>query len=182
MRGKWPWFERPFTFDYPPEKFPDILERLRGTPVRVEALVRDVSKDVLTRCDGETWSIQENVGHLADVEPLWTGRIDDMLASAELMREADLKNAATFAAGHNDRTIGEVLASLREVRGELVRRLESLSNAEVALTSIHPRTKIRMRVCDLCTFVAEHDDYHLARITHLKRHFISRSEREPTSP
>ena len=39
MPGKFAWFERKFSFDFPVGKYPDIVERLRGTPVRVEERV-----------------------------------------------------------------------------------------------------------------------------------------------
>jgi hypothetical protein len=29
---RWPWIERTFNFDYPAEKWPDLLARVRGTP------------------------------------------------------------------------------------------------------------------------------------------------------
>lgn len=171
MSGKWPWFERRFTFDFPPEKFPDIIERLRGTPVRVEELVRGLSTDILTRRDGQAWSIQENVGHLPDIEPLWLGRIDDMLGGAETMREADLTNTKTHEADHNSQALPDLSAAFRAFRGQLIARLESLSIEQAAKSSIHPRTKLRMRIIDLCLFTADHDDYHLARISELKRMF-----------
>ncbi len=34
MPAKLPWFQREFAFHFPVEKYPDILERLRGTPER----------------------------------------------------------------------------------------------------------------------------------------------------
>ncbi len=169
MPGKWPWFERHFTFDFPPGKFPDIVERLRGTPARARELVHGLSPGVLTWRDGSAWSIQENVAHIADLEPLWTRRIDEMLAGAEVMSAADLTNAATFAGGHNDRSIGEVLDRVYAARGEIVERLEGLDDEQICRSSIHPRTKVPMRIVDLCAFVADHDDYHLARVTALKR-------------
>lgn len=173
MPGKWPWFERSFSFDFPVEKHPDVLERLRGTPARVEELTRNIPVEILTRQQGETWSIQENAGHLEDLEPLWMGRIDDMLARAEVMREADLTNAKTFAAKHNARALDDVTAAFRELRTQLVQRLESLGVSEMDLASFHPRTRIRMRIVDLCVFVADHDDYHLARIAELRRILVA---------
>ena len=172
MPAAWPWFERKFDFSFPPEKYPDILERLRGTPLRLQERVRDLSPDVCVRRDGDTWSIQENVGHIADVEPLWLGRIDDMLSGADVMREADLTNAKTFAANHHERPFADVLASVHTVRRGLIDKIDSLSAKQWAMTSLHPRTKIQMRIVDLCVFTAEHDDYHLARITELKRMFM----------
>jgi hypothetical protein len=32
----WPWIERTFHFDYPTLKFWDLVERVRGTPARLE--------------------------------------------------------------------------------------------------------------------------------------------------
>jgi len=177
MPGKWPWTERHFTFDSPVTKYPDVLERLRGTPPRVEALTRGLSPEVLTRRDGETWSIQQNIGHLTDTEPLGMGRIDEILAGVEVMRAADMTNAVTFAANHNDRPLSAVLADLHAARKRLVDRLEALNEDQWSASAMHPRTKIRMRIIDLGTFIAEHDDYHLARITELTRLFAEATQR-----
>ena len=57
------WMDRKFEFTTPVEQFPTVLERLRGTPARVEEKVRGLSSAVLTRRDGEAWSIQEHLGH-----------------------------------------------------------------------------------------------------------------------
>jgi len=124
-----------------------------------------------TRCDDDSWSIQENIGHLTDLEPLWAGRVDDILAGAEVMRAADMTNAATFAADHNNRSHAEVIGDLQAACDAFVERLEALDEAQWALSSLHPRTQVTMRIVDLCAFVAEHDDYHLARISELKRRF-----------
>ncbi len=173
MPAAWPWFERKFDFSFPPEKYRDILERLRGTPLRLEERVRDLSPEVCFRRDGDSWSIQENVGHIADLEPLWLGRADDILAGMEMMREADLSNTGTHQANHNERLMAKVLSSVREVRTTLMNRLESLTVEQMASVALHPRLKKPMRLVDLCHFVAEHDDYHLARISGLRTMFAS---------
>src|SRR6185295_5036408 len=54
---KWPWIERKFTFDFPVGKHPDIVERFRGLPARVEERVRGLTAAQLTWNDGG-WSIQ----------------------------------------------------------------------------------------------------------------------------
>ena len=71
------WFERKFETDLPAHLFPGVIERLRGTPARLEERVRGLTRDQLTRKPHDSWSIQENAGHLGDVEPLWLGRLDD---------------------------------------------------------------------------------------------------------
>ena len=168
MPAAWPWFDRKFDFSFLPEKYSDILERLRGTPLRLEERARSLTPDICVRRDGGSWSIQENIGHIADLEPLWLGRIDDILAGKETMRAADLTNTRTHEAGHNNRSIIEVLASVRDVRATLMDRLESLTVEQMASDALHPRLLVPMRLVDLCHFAAEHDDYHLARISELR--------------
>ena len=171
MSAKWPWFERKFDFGFPVGKYPDIIERLRGTPGRVEEMIRSYPPAILKRRDGDTWSIQENVGHLLDVEPLWSGRVEDILGGAETMRPADLTNQATHEANHNEASIETLMQSFRATRHELVARLDGLEPEAFGRTSNHPRLNQPMRIVDLCLFAAEHDDYHLARITKLARKF-----------
>ncbi len=47
MPTKLPWIERKFVFELPPAMFPNVLERLRGTPARVEERVASLSPDQL---------------------------------------------------------------------------------------------------------------------------------------
>src|SRR6187399_3219772 len=55
------WFDRRFPLGMLPEALPEILERLRGTPARLEDRTPNISRDRLVRRVGGTWSIQENV-------------------------------------------------------------------------------------------------------------------------
>jgi uncharacterized damage-inducible protein DinB len=171
MIAEYPWFERLFTFDLPVWMYPNVVERLRGTPARLEELVKSLDTRVLTRRDGEDWSIQENAGHLWDLESLWSGRLDDFLNGQEMLRAADLNNRKTYDANHNNNVIGAILDAFRRERLELVRRLDDLTEAQVQQTALHPRLVQPMRVLDHAFFVAEHDDHHLAQITRLKCKF-----------
>ena len=163
------WIDRTFDFSGTESRVPELIERLRGTPVRVEARVKDVSAEILTRRDGERWSIQENVGHLVKVEGLFLGRLDDFDGGAETLRAADMTNQRTWEAGFNELPLDEILGELRQVRGELVERLERMTPPEARRASFHPRLEVPMRVCDMMFFEAEHDDFHLARISELLR-------------
>jgi hypothetical protein len=161
--------ERTFRFDFPPEKFPDLLERVRGTPARVEELVRGLSRDALTRSDGAGWSIQQNIGHLIDLGYLPMRRIDQILAGEKVLIAADMANRATREADHNGREIGELLAEFRRDRGALVAKFESVDAADWGKSGIHPRLNQPFRIVDIAYFDSEHDDYHIARISELKR-------------
>jgi len=169
MANGWPWFERAFTFDFPPAKLPELVERLRGAPMRVAERARAAPRDSLaTPIDG-TWSIKRNIGHLVDLEALWLGRLDDMFAGAETLRAADVENRATSEADHDARSLDELLDGFATVRGEFVGRLESIDEADWGRSARHPRLDQPMRVVDIAHFAAEHDDYHIARITELGR-------------
>lgn len=111
-----------------------------------------------------SWSIQEHVGHLADLEALWLARVDDLAAGVEVLTEADLENTATWDAVHNSRAIDDILAEFRGRRSTLVHRLEALADEGWSRTSLHPRLRQPMSAVDLGFFVAEHDDHHLATI------------------
>lgn len=165
------WIERKFDFGAPASLFPQLLERLRGTPARLEERVRNLAPEALRRREGTTWSIQENVGHLLDVERLWQGRLDDYDAGLATLRAADMENRRTHAANHNDHDLAELLDGFRTARMRLVDRLERLDPAQVERSATHPRLGQPMRVMDMALFAAEHDDHHLARITELIREF-----------
>ena len=161
------WFEREFRFDLPAWMYPNVLERLRGTPARLEARLAGLPVAILTRRDGEGWSIQEHAGHLLDLGSLDIARLDDYEAGRERLRPADLENRKTHSADHNSNTIGNILAALSAERGEFVRRLDEYDEAFILRSALHPRLQTPMRVLDFAFFIAEHDDHHLARITEL---------------
>ena len=163
------WVEREFEFNLPLGVFPCVVERLRGTPARLEELVRALPHGVLTARRGDAWSIQEHVGHLLDLDELHEGRLEDYARRLDRLRPADMSNRKTYEAGHNDAALEDLLARFRAARASFVRRLEALGEEELALSALHPRLGKQMRVIDMAFFVAEHDDHHLATITELSK-------------
>ncbi|MBZ5681323.1 MAG: DinB family protein [Acidobacteriia bacterium] len=160
------WFERKFDFSFPVELHPNLCARLRGTPASLEEILQ-IPRDLLVRKQGEKWSIQEQAGHLLDLESLWMARVDDYSTDKSELTAADLSNRKTHEAGHNDRPIAQILAEFRTARLGLVNRVEKLDSALFARTMLHPRLKKPMRLVDHLFFAAEHDDHHLARIWEL---------------
>jgi len=158
------WFERKFDFTFPVGQYPNVCVRLRGTPARLEEMLRGVLRDVLVLKPGGKWSAQEHAGHLLDVEPLWMARVDDFLADGDMLTVADLSNRKTHEANHNMRELREILAGFRLERLRLVDRVGKLQPALFARSMLHPRLTQPMRLVDHLYFVAEHDDHHLARI------------------
>jgi uncharacterized damage-inducible protein DinB len=163
------WFDRTFAFTFGVEMGPCVLSRLRGTPPRLEELTHGLSQESLVRRIADTWSIQENAGHLLDLEELWAGRVMDFMTGKETLRAADLTNRRTHEARHNDTDIAAILDAFRQARARLLRSVESLEEADFGKTALHPRLRHPMRLVDHLFFVAEHDDHHLARIHRLRQ-------------
>jgi uncharacterized damage-inducible protein DinB len=163
------WFDRSFPSDLSPSMLPNIVERLRGTPARLEETVHKLPQSLLTRRWENSWSIQENAGHLSDLEPLWMARVRDLQAGKTELTVADLTNRVTWERNHNDAPLEAILRSFRTARGALVAELDTADQSLLEHSAKHPRLGTPMRLIDLAFFVAEHDDHHLARITQLKR-------------
>lgn len=161
------WTSRTFKFDHPVGHFPYFIERLRATVPRLEEQCGGLSEEILTRKPGGTWSIKENIGHLIDLEELHEGRLDDFRQGASILRAWDVTNARTTNANHNQRSLRELIAGFRTVRGRFIEGLAGLNTDELSRTAQHPRLNLPMRVVDMAYFVAEHDVHHLARISEL---------------
>ncbi|HEX8898800.1 MAG TPA: DinB family protein [Chthoniobacterales bacterium] len=165
------WFSRTFELGLAPDVAPEILERLRTAPDRLAGAVAGLSPELLTKRRDNKWSIQENAGHLFDLEPLWEQRFDDYARGAQTLHPADLENRKTHEAAHNARPIGDILAKFRAARLAIVEKIARMTPAELFRTALHPRLQQPMTVVDLCYFVAEHDDHHLTTIQDLRSSF-----------
>jgi uncharacterized damage-inducible protein DinB len=161
------WFERKFDFDFTQNIFPSIIERLSGTPARLEEKFKSIPEAIMSIRHEGGWTIKENAGHLTDLEPIFLGRFEDIKNGEPELRIADLQNTKTNLANHNDKPVAELLSEFRRIREQTIISIEDIDEETVFKSAIHPRLKTPMRTMDLFLFVAEHDDHHLARITEL---------------
>ena len=168
------WTDRRFKFDFPSGIYPEMIERLRGTPARLEELLSGLSPQILTTQADGRWSMQENAGHLLDLESLVSQRIDEYLAGNAALHAADMSNRKTYEARHNDLPVTTILNAFRIARHDIVQRLDTFDAGVFERTALHPRLNVQMRLVDMLFFQAEHDDYHLARISELKRKLLER--------
>jgi uncharacterized damage-inducible protein DinB len=168
MTARINWIHRTFNFDFPVDLYPEMVERLRGLPGRTADIVRGLPETVLTARDRDgRWSIREHLGHLISVDDLLEARLNDYDAGVAMLTAADMSNRRTEQADYNQEPTGEILRELRERRGGLVLRLEQLEPGDFARTAHHPRLDRPMRTVDAVYFFAEHDVYHLTRISEL---------------
>lgn len=161
------WFERKFAFQGLEGTLPGIIERLKYTPDRALIKLQQVPKEVLTQKNKNAWSMLEHIGHLDDLEPIWIERVKNIINGDKHLAPADLQNTTTHQAGHNKQELSKIVDRFREKRNEFISLC--LNSGEIAeqKSALHPRLNTPMRIIDICYFVAEHDDHHLACIEEL---------------
>ena len=163
-----PWFERHFPSIEDNGRLPGILERLEGTPHRLTARFQSTPElDAVTHPAG-TWSLRQEIGHLGDLEPLWTIRMQQIIHGESHLMVADLSNTQTHQSDHDAQSVAELIQRFAVLRTKTVTLLRSVRAEELEHVAIHPRLGTPMRLIDLAYFVAEHDDHHLAQITALQ--------------
>lgn len=165
------WIDRKFEFSYPVELYPEIIERVRGASARLDEYLNSAPAEILTRRDDGHWSIQENAGHLFDLDALTLERIEQYVAGVPVLHAADITNRKTGEANYNNVSAATIARAFRKRRVEVVNRLESLDAEMFARSAVHPRLNIPMRLVDFVFFEAEHDDYHFTRINELLKLF-----------
>ncbi|MDD3731394.1 MAG: DinB family protein [candidate division Zixibacteria bacterium] len=165
------WIDRKFELNYPVGVFPCVVARIKGTPARLEEIAASLTPELLTAPVENGWTIQENIGHLIDSEALFSRRLNDYLSGHETLQPASLDGRKTAASNHNARDIKDILRMFRMVRGAFVTQLEALDENMVGRSALHPRLNIQMRLIDMVYLMAEHDDFHIARIYELIEHF-----------
>lgn len=157
-----PWFERNLTFGLPKEMLPYYLERLEGTPIRIERKVRGISNDVLSNRLNNKWSIKQHLGHLAEVDEIANKRIAEMISGVPVLSPAVFEPK-----DYNPWPIEKVLDYFRSNRMKNLRAYEAVSENDLLKSSMHPRLKVPMTPVDLAWFDAEHDDHHLVKINEI---------------
>ena len=167
-----PWFERTFDFSFPVTNFPVIFSRLEGTLFHLQSILINADDDYCSY-NSEGWSVKEHLGHLSDLEDLWWKRLQDFLDRKEMLTPADLTNTKTKEAGHNQKTLEQLMQQFVAERQRILETVYEFDRGTLGLLSVHPRLQQPMRLIDLLYFVAEHDDHHIAKISGLLRKPVS---------
>ncbi len=163
-----PWFERSFHFDFPVGLFPVIFSRLEGSIFRLHSILLNADDEYCSHST-QGWSVKEHLGHLYDLEELWWKRLLDFQQNKVVLSAADLTNKKTAEAGHNEKTLEQLLQQFTLERQKLLETIYGFDAELLSRTSVHPRLNQPMRLIDSLYFVAEHDDHHIAAISNLLR-------------
>ena len=155
------WFDRKFDFSFGMDKYAHLLYRLEQAPILFNQNLSTLSEEVQILKPNGKWSIKENIGHLAVLEPLWRTRIQEIKEGKIEMSPADLNNTLTNETGFNRNPLDELLMTFSVERNKTIEILKNLEQIDFSKKSIHPRLQQPMRIVDTMYFVAEHDQHHL---------------------
>src|SRR6476620_9928529 len=125
------WLNRTFPTIEDTGLLPDIIERLEGTPARLEEKIRSHKGTINNKPLPDKWSVKQEIGHLIDLEWLGQTRIDQLKAGLSELVAADMNNRKTQEANHDDKSFDELLAAFRNERSKLVASFRSLSDADL---------------------------------------------------
>jgi uncharacterized damage-inducible protein DinB len=168
MLRQTPWLERTFHFNYPLSHVLVIFSRLEGSLFRLQAILMNADDE---RCsyNKDGWSVKEHLGHLYDLEEIWWKRLQDFLDRKTILSPADITNTKTKEAGHNDKSLEQLMQQFINERQRMLETIYTLDRLTLGFTAVHPRLNQEMRLIDLLFFVAEHDDHHITSISEILR-------------
>lgn len=169
---KAPWLQKQFVFNSDLKMLPLLIERLRGTHLRLLERTDKLTEQQLTEKLNNKWSINEHIGHLLDLESLWEQRVIDYHNSAKFLTNADMENKKTEEANYNSKITKQIIAEFALKRQKLITDLEKLSDEQVFQKIHHQRLNVHMNAADTAYFIAEHDDHHIASITEIRNQLL----------
>jgi hypothetical protein len=159
-----PWNERTLPFGRSTEELPLLAERLLGTPARLWQLTAQADREQLSLRRSGTWSVMEHIGHMLLLDDHMEQRLDDFSAKRPQLSTIDLSGQNAQLEGHRRRELGDLLEEFRLRRTGLVQGLLALDPEALRHSAQHPCRSMNMRPVDMATFLAEHDDHHLALV------------------
>ena len=142
------------------------LQRLERGPDDLASAIRGQGEAVLSRRpDPKNWAAKEVVCHLRDIEELFKGRFDLLIAMNEPTLHFDPATPDRWAQERqylrND--VGEAHAAFRKRREESLAFLRKLTPEQWHRSGVHP-TRGRVTIDDFVTLMAWHDENHLDQL------------------
>jgi uncharacterized damage-inducible protein DinB len=142
---------------------------IEDTSQQIHDLVRPLSRDLLLwRPSPEVWSILDNLAHIEEFLPFWTGEIQAMLAQPPQPWGRDQSHAGRLAAVRDTSTrdVSEVLANIHAEATSASRYLRSLQDAQLDIeaASRNPRWAIKPVSFVVDTLLVKHLADHRSQI------------------
>jgi len=146
------------------------IEAAEKSPKEIAAAVSGLAPAVLRYKPAPgKWSIQEILGHLADVEIIYAHRLRQMLADKEPVIAPIDQDAWARNLGYLETPAPELVALYGLNRHHNVRLLKRLKPEDLARTAFHPEIQRNVTVADLVGRMSNHGANHLEQIERLKK-------------
>ena len=157
----------PAAFYLEPEPVPTIMAQLARTPAWLEATLRDMGEEQMTRqVDGTegAWSLHEAAGHLLDSQHLIAQRVELFMVQAA----PNLNAKAMWQAIESEKlSSAEITAEFRLSRESMLTQLRSAPADRWANVGQHNEFG-PVTLQQQCTYFAKHEQWHMAQITHVR--------------
>ncbi len=139
----------------------DILAALRSTPGELERLIQGQSEESLAQpaSDGE-WGVVEIVPHLRDWEEVYLGWARRLLDEDRPTLASVDDSLWAIEHDYAGERVADALAAFRDLREELLLRLETLAPDAWERQAVHPRLG-RLTLHQLADRMCDHDARHV---------------------
>ena len=151
-----------------PVKLHDMDEVHSSKMLRCETQLKDFLAEVFSGVSGDftrrvlpgKWSAQENLAHLARYHEIFLERIDRILSQPKpaFARYSAEEDPEWEQWKNRSRT--DVIATLSNLREQLVRKLRSLSDQDLRRIGVHPKFG-EMELSQWLEFFLVHEGHHL---------------------
>jgi uncharacterized damage-inducible protein DinB len=139
-------------------------------PKKLAAAVSGLPDKVLRyKPSPEKWCILEIVGHLADVELIYSHRLRQMLADKKPVIAPIDQDDWARNLGYMEAAPAELVAQYGLNRHHNLRLLRRISVNDLKKSAYHPEKKSDVTVEDLVQRIIAHDANHIAQIEALKQ-------------
>lgn len=136
-----------------------VLDMLAAFPSVLRDLTRPLDDTTLRfKPEGE-WSAIENVGHLIDIEGIWTGRFQQMLAAEQPTLQRFDVDELVRQRSYQQKQLAGLLGTFSEAREQTIEFLRGLKPLHLERTGVHPTYGI-ITLSQAIGIMSKHDYLH----------------------
>ncbi len=152
------------------QEFKKLLDLAEKSPEQVARAVMGLPVKVLQyKPAPNKWSVQEILGHLADIELMYGYRLRQAIADKEPTFAPIDQDAWAAKLGYMEPTTPELIALYSLLRRANLRVLRRLKPADLEKGGYHPEHKRKVTVAEIVQLMAKHGPNHLEQIERLKQ-------------
>jgi uncharacterized damage-inducible protein DinB len=142
-----------------------LLYGLKASPIVLESLMSHASSDILdAKPDPERFSLREVLAHLADLETLWSARVEAVIAEEGAAFEGQDPDEAAKKNNYAAIDPADSLKKFAEGRARLTKTLTDLPTEDWNRFGNHSQAG-KITIHEIAQFVLGHDGYHMQQVS-----------------